>query len=235
MKDNRVQKGKHGPGVPYFKHLASMIVACGAVVLAALLLSGILVPRGSLVSFVDGDSMLPTLTDGQMLYADVSQIRRGDIVVALMPGSSGTDTLIVKRVIAIPGDTLTIDETGVYVNSEPVEEAYLTEESTQATYIAGGCNHRILGLDEYFVMGDNRQISYDSRYFGPIRESNILYKQSTSPTGNTYAKLFVLIAMLAVCCGLYFVVESGMSKLLDWMIPAEKKPKEEGTDEEVQS
>ncbi len=111
---------------------------------------------------VDGDSMLPTLTDGERLL--ISSVpytpRRGDIVVT--DRYTGYGRVLVKRVIGCPGDTIDIDfDAGVvYRNGEPLEEPYtaaptwLAEGTAFPLTVPEGC---------VFLMGDNRNDSLDSR------------------------------------------------------------------------
>ncbi len=110
-------------------------------------------------------SMLPTLPEGSYYLIHKYRYRlaapqRGDVVV--FRGPDEPKELYVKRVIALPGDTLTIAQGQVFVNGQPLAEPY----SKGRTYPPMGP----LQIQEgtYFVMGDNRQESYDSRIFGPI-------------------------------------------------------------------
>lgn len=211
-------------------------LAAGIVAVAlALLFSAVLIPQGSFICFVDGDSMLPTLTDGQMLYTDTTPLQHGDIVISRMPQAGGSDTLIVKRIIALPGDTLTINAEGVFVNGELQEESYLTEEAAAATYLESRYNYLILGPDEYFLLGDNRACSLDSRYFGPVAEENLQYKQSVTPTKNTYSKLILLAIMLVACVCLFSLLDFVITKLLKKLLPAEQAATEEPEADEIKS
>ena len=179
-------------------------------------------PQASLINFVDGDSMLPTLSDGQALFSDLSPIERGDIIIARLSNKDGL--LVVKRVVALPGDTLTINPDGLYVNSELVDEAYLTDQAEKLTYFESGCNYRILEKDEYYLLGDNRSISYDSRYYGPIRESDIIFKQSTTPTVNTWVRVGLIVFMAVVSVGLFYGVESALDRWLGKRMQYNEEP-----------
>ena len=107
---------------------------------------------------VKGTSMLETLQNGDRLYVSILTSRlngydRGDIVICVYPGA---DHDCVKRVVAIPGDTVKVDHGVVYVNGEAQEENYLT-------YLAGYSTEEVtLGEGEYYVLGDNRPVSHDS-------------------------------------------------------------------------
>jgi signal peptidase I len=116
---------------------------------------------------VEGTSMLPVLEDQDRLFINklayrVGEIHRGDVVVFLYPHDH--EKSYIKRVIALPGDTLRIDHGLVYVNGSRVKEAYVPnrfeDDRSQP--------EMTVPRHEYFVMGDHRSISSDSRDFGPV-------------------------------------------------------------------
>jgi signal peptidase I len=114
-------------------------------------------------------SMLPTLHEGQMLLIEevpVAQLPRGDILVVQPPGRQAVP--ILKRLIGLPGETVEIRKDKVYINGKELDEPYIK--------IPGGRDYAqaTLGSDEYFVLGDNRPNSSDSRHFGPISGASIL-------------------------------------------------------------
>jgi len=153
---------------------------------------------------VDGPSMMPTLQNNDLLFADKLTYRlhapeRGDIVVLRQPGDLSRD--IIKRIIALPGDTIEIDGTYSVVNGQPhpavlikpagtstfqvLAEPYLpnqTKDPWQDVVFCCDSTGRATTVpeplaipkDEYFVMGDNRNVSLDSRYIGLIPRANIL-------------------------------------------------------------
>lgn len=134
------------------------------------------------MSKVEGGSMNPTLVnhDQMLLLSNVwySQPQRGDIVVARVPSFSPEP--IVKRVIAVAGDVVDIDfERGiVYVNGQAMEEPY-TKELTHNDFGGEGIEFPlVVKQDHVFLMGDNRNDSYDSRYrgIGQVDERCILGK-----------------------------------------------------------
>lgn len=121
-------------------------------------------------STVDGDSMYPTLHDGdKVIYQRHNyEIRYGDIVAIRMESGD----VYVKRVIGKAGDTINIQRGKIYVNG--VES--VTEEATGETNPTEGSNvtYPYLVRDgEYFVLGDNREVSDDSREFGAVHEDQI--------------------------------------------------------------
>ena len=112
------------------------------------------------IAFVIGDSMYPTYHDGQfLLTARKYTIERFDVVTI----SKGE--IIVKRVIGMPNETIKYENNVLYINGEEVIDPYnTTTEDFEVT----------LGPNEYFVMGDNRQDSKDSRYFGAFTTEQII-------------------------------------------------------------
>ena len=119
------------------------------------------------VVWIDGSSMYPTLKDRQIHLMKVSDnVERGDIVVVK---SDVLDTVIIKRMIALPGDTIEISKNVIYVNGEAIEEPYIAEAMTTKDV-----SLYKLQEDEYFVCGDNRNHSTDSRHIGPITSKELM-------------------------------------------------------------
>ncbi len=118
--------------------------------------------------------MLPTLVAGDRLLVKRTQTatehKRGDIVFFRDPRGL-SDTLIIKRIIGLPGESVRASR-AVYINGELLEEPYLQDDVEQSNQSARGVN-RIRDAS-YFVMGDNRLASTDSRDFGVINASEIL-------------------------------------------------------------
>ena len=114
---------------------------------------------------VSGSSMEDTLSDGDNLIVDKINYRfhdpeRFDVVV--FPYQYEEDTYYIKRIIGLPGEVVRIDTDGViYINDEPLAETYGTETILNSGLAA---NEILLGPDEYFVLGDNRNNSTDSRF-----------------------------------------------------------------------
>jgi signal peptidase I len=116
---------------------------------------------------VEGTSMLPMLEDQDRLFINklayrVGEIHRGDVVVFLYPHDH--EKSYIKRVIAVPGDDLKIDHGRVYVNGAPVAEPYVPKRFADDR----SQPEMTVPSHEYFVMGDHRSISSDSRDFGPV-------------------------------------------------------------------
>ena len=130
---------------------------------AVLLLSFLIVRYVGQRTEVIGSSMVPTLEDGNQLITDKITYRfrepeRFDIIV--FPHGPAKEYYI-KRIIGMPGETVNIDEDGtIYINGEVLEENYgygSTEPQERGSEV-------VLSEDEYFVLGDNREVSLDSRY-----------------------------------------------------------------------
>ena len=117
---------------------------------------------------VSGHSMDYTLEDGQKLWVNrlpwVSY-ERGDVVIARENG-----TPIVKRVIGVPGDRVQFVGDDLYVNGQLIQEPYVTDVNYDKGMLKEVIN---LGDDEYILLGDNRDVSNDSRYFGAVKSSSI--------------------------------------------------------------
>jgi len=133
-----------------------------------------LVNLSTALFIVDGTSMQPNFETGQFLI--VSRINYiigspgyGDIIVFHYPGDPQDD--YIKRVIGLPGDMIEIRNANVFVNGEMLDEPYILEACRESR-----CSDREWQLteDEYFVMGDNRNHSSDSRSFGPVAEEFIV-------------------------------------------------------------
>ncbi len=134
---------------------------------------------------VDGASMEPTLNNGDNLIVDKISYRfrdpqRFDIIVFPVQEEMGIyvqedkETYYIKRIIGLPGETVQIDQAGnIYINGEVLQENY-GKEIISAQNIGCAANPIVLGKDEYFVMGDNRNNSTDSRRIGNIKRKDIV-------------------------------------------------------------
>jgi signal peptidase I len=121
---------------------------------------------------VRGPSMQPTYHSGQRLFVTryfFSAPHRGDVVV-FHPPAQGRDDYI-KRVIGVPGDHVVVNAGRVWVNGEALSESYLS--GAQTTCFGRYCDVT-LGDSEYYVLGDNRPNSSDSRFWGPVKRDQIV-------------------------------------------------------------
>ena len=155
-----------------------LLVACRLAVLLVLVLAGL---RASFFTVyrVAGTSMLDTLFDGdRILVADqpwlVHPVRPGDTVVFEIQ-----DEVLVKRIVGAPGDRVAL------LAGSVVRNGHRVAEEIPVAYSAHDTMHEVeLGLGEYFVLGDHRAVSVDSRDFGPIDEAQILVKVMLRMSGS---------------------------------------------------
>ncbi|MDQ4106643.1 MAG: signal peptidase I [Actinomycetota bacterium] len=122
--------------------------------------------------WIPSESMVPTLEVGDRVLVNKFIYRftepdRGDIVVFESVDGDGTD--LIKRVIALPGDTVAVRDGTLFVNGEPQREPYLNRALPDSSFYAP----TEVPEGHVFVMGDNRTNSADSRVFGPLPKENI--------------------------------------------------------------
>ncbi|MCE9614372.1 MAG: signal peptidase I [Lentisphaerae bacterium] len=152
------------------EHRQSHVLACILFwsVLSYVAISRVLVNGAE----VQGHSMMPTLADGDRVFLNLWLYRivdphRGDVIALDVPGYDGAS---VKRVVALPGETVQVRDGAVFVNGHELDEPYLPPGiitrsgalSTNVYQVADDC---------YFVLGDNRDDSLDSRRFGAVSRS----------------------------------------------------------------
>jgi len=160
-----------------------------AVVLVALVLAFGVRTYVAQMFFIPSGSMLPTLQIGDRIVVDklsyrLHDIHRGDVVVFRRPPLEHADySDLVKRVIGLPGDTIASVGGRVYIDGRPLSEPWLPDPepltSPSPVPQAFSLTHPYtVPAGEYFVMGDNRTNSEDSRYFGPIPASLVVGKMA---------------------------------------------------------
>lgn len=136
---------------------------------------------------IQGPSMRPGLHDGQAVIVNelgyvFGSPQRGDVIVFHPPFNPKEQ--YIKRVIAVPGDTFSVTDTSVIVNGVALKEPYVNDSETGSENGAAIPETK-LGPGEYFVLGDNRGDSTDSRAFGSVPRQNIVGKAEfvTWPAG----------------------------------------------------
>ena len=150
------------------------VLIIGAALLAAFLIKTLLIQA----FFIPSESMLPTLEKGDRVLVNklsyrLHDVHRGDIVVFERPPSEPTDPQIkdlIKRVVGLPGETISNDNAGhVLINGKRLNEPYLPKGS-----VTNGIQEYKIPANHYWVMGDNRTNSKDSRYFQAIDDDLIV-------------------------------------------------------------
>ncbi|MCH4236506.1 MAG: signal peptidase I [Clostridium tyrobutyricum] len=123
---------------------------------------------------VIGKSMEPTLHSGQTLKAqkDISKIKRGDIIIFRFPEKN---KVLIKRVIGLPGEKIRIENEKVFINDKVLDEPYIKEQMNSSLDENLPVDF-VIPVDAYYVMGDNRNNSNDSRSLGVIPIKSILGK-----------------------------------------------------------
>ncbi len=144
------------------------VISIALAVVAALLIRSYVFE----IILVDGESMYPTLyTNERVAIEKVTRYggmpERGDIIIVEYPGMTGT---YVKRAIGLPGETVEVKDSTVYINGQPLAEDYVNREAY------ADMEAMVVPEDHVFVMGDNRAHSLDSRtgYIGPIAHDAII-------------------------------------------------------------
>ena len=212
------QMSQENRDIPKFASIGIFFVGLLCIIAVIWLAFFLFVPKGSWFNLVDGSSMEPTLHDKQVVFTDMTEVTRGDIITSRFPewliekDPSRSEMLIIKRVIGLPGDTIRIAEEGIYVNNQLLEEDYVSEENKKHTVVEKAPREFVLTEEEYFIVGDNREVSYDSRYFGPVKETDLQYKQSEKITKNAVLKGIGVLFLIVVDVFVFIAVDSVLTK-----------------------
>ncbi len=126
---------------------------------------------------VEGSSMEPNFHNSQYLMVDKLSYRihppkRGDVVVFHPPNAPSLN--YIKRIIALPGEQIEIKNGEIFINNARLAEPYIPAEKTLIRYSEAANLKQTLGNDEYFVLGDNREHSSDSREWGSVPAANVI-------------------------------------------------------------
>ena len=152
------EEGKKMPG----GLIRELIIIAAVFLFCLVIIPNFIVQR----TIVNGDSMNETLHNGDQLMVDkltphFKDFERFDVVVFYPFGKDQSDEYYIKRIIGLPGETVQITGDTIYINGEVLEEDYGKDPMTYAGIAAEPLT---LGEDEYFLLGDHREISFDSRY-----------------------------------------------------------------------
>lgn len=132
---------------------------------------------------VNGQSMVPNFQDGEHVMTDKISYKlrepiRGEVVVFHAPPAAGcvegTGCDFIKRIVALPGDQVAVRDNAIWVNGQKLPEPYIPADFEISPGRATLDEEIYLGTDEYFVSGDNRPHSSDSRSWGPIKKEHIV-------------------------------------------------------------
>ena len=161
------------------RSIVEWVVVIGAALVVVLLIKAFLIQA----FYIPSESMVPTLKIGDRVLVnklsyDLHDVNRGDLIVFERPPGETDESVkdLIKRVVGLPGDQIVIKNNSVYINGEQLDESYLpdgtlTKQGRLDCVDATPC---AVPDDSIWVMGDNREHSYDSRYFGPIKSDTIV-------------------------------------------------------------
>ncbi len=149
------------------KETKKELIIYGSIILAIILIRTFVITPVR----VNGSSMYSTLKDGEIMILNkldykLHDIERFDIVVV-----KTDEKKIIKRVIGLPGETLKYEDNTLYINEKKIDEPYLKDATEDFDITSLGYDK--IPDDCYFVLGDNRDNSSDSRIIGPVKKSQI--------------------------------------------------------------
>lgn len=162
------RQGKPKPSA--LRNVVEWIVIAGGALLVAFVIKTFLLQA----FYIPSLSMAPTLKVNDRVLVnklsyDLHDVHRGDVIVFQSPPEESSETKdLIKRVIGLPGDTVESNDGHIVINGQALKEPYLHDVFT------GPVEKTTIGPDHYWVMGDNRTNSRDSRFFGAIPKSLII-------------------------------------------------------------
>lgn len=123
---------------------------------------------------IDGESMMPNYLNAEYLLTEkvtyyLHKPQRGDVVVLKPPQAASEGNEFIKRIIGLPGETIKLSSGHVYINGKLLDESYIASDvmTYGGTFLSDNVEYTIPN-NQYFLMGDNREHSSDSRYWGPV-------------------------------------------------------------------
>lgn len=160
--------------IPGPRNTVPLYIAAAALLTTATIVAGLVERWAFPIYTVAQTSMRPTLRSGDRLRCAALRphdiVRRGQLVVFEYP--SEHSLIFVKRVVGLPGEVVEVEDGLVYINGDPIDEGF---------YASRGPGRKSLDMvparlapDEYYVMGDNRHASFDSRSYGPVNRARML-------------------------------------------------------------
>ncbi len=148
----------------------------GILIVAALVIAIVIRTFVFQAFYIPSESMVPTLKVGDRVLVNklsykLHDPRRGDIIVFKAPPAAETADIkdLVKRLIGLPGDTIEGKDGRIYINGKALDEPYLPKDVKSRTF-----GPEKVPPDSYFMLGDNRQFSKDSTFFGPIKRDQLI-------------------------------------------------------------
>jgi signal peptidase I len=148
----------------------------GVLIVAALLIAIVIRTFVFQAFYIPSESMVPTLKIGDRVLVNklsykLHDPRRGDIAVFKAPAAARTEEIkdLVKRIVGLPGETIEGKDGVVYINGRALSEPYLPDGTQSRTFPA-----EKVPPGAYFMLGDNRQYSKDSTFFGPIKRDDLI-------------------------------------------------------------
>lgn len=155
-----------------------LVTICSVLVIIGLLIPAIhyLNDSKEVEYTVNGTSMEPTLSNEEKITVEkynfiVPKLKRFDIVIF-----ETTETKVIKRIIGLPGEKVEYLEGNLLINGKKVEEKFLTDEIVTNNFNSANIGEYTIPDNHYFVIGDNRTSSIDSRKYGSIPKSSIIGK-----------------------------------------------------------
>ena len=163
-----------------------------------------LIDRGVLV--VRGTSMAPTIDNGQVVYVSDISFERGAIAAvknhSTIKYDSSTMPVLLKRIVGLPGETIEITKQGILINGQLLQEEYC-DNVDETLLDTNDVQEIVLSTNEYFLVGDNRAESFDSRNIGAVHATDFLYGVTLEKNDYTYSverkNLITSIVILIIC------------------------------------